>query len=401
MPGVGGYGLEAMSTLRLRVVFCLIVVACGCRAFESSGGEMAAEIRVATFNVSCYRTAPGVLQKELAGGELAAACAHAEILQRIRPDIVLLNEFDYDSEFAAIDAFQRLYLEVPQGEQEPIVYPHRFVGAVNTGEPSGMDLDRDGETDGPADAFGYGAYPGVYGMVVLSRYPILHDAVRTFRLLKWSEMPASRLPVAWYGDDVASRLRLSSKSHQDVPVRLPNGQVVHVLASHPTPPVFDGPEDRNGRRNHDEIRLWADYVGGDPAGYIRDDDGTRGALEADALFVIVGDLNADPYDGDALGSIQQLLGHPRVARHAPPESEGGGLESAMRLAGINARHRGDPAHDTGEFGRAGNLRLDYVLPSGGFDVIDAGVFWPASSDPASALVEHTDHRLVWVDVRTR
>jgi len=33
------------------------------------------------------------------------------------------------------------------------------------------------------------------------------------------------------------------------------GQVIHILASHPTPPVFDGVEDRNGRRNHDEIRL--------------------------------------------------------------------------------------------------------------------------------------------------
>lgn len=56
-------------------------------------------------------------------------------------------------------------------------------------------------------------------------------------------------------------LRLSSKSHWDLPDYV-GDRVVHVLAAHPTPPVFDGPEDRNGLRNADEIRFWADYVAG-------------------------------------------------------------------------------------------------------------------------------------------
>ena len=38
------------------------------------------------------------------------------------------------------------------------------------------------------------------------------------------------------------------------------GKTFHLLASHPTPPVFDGDEDRNGKRNHDEVRLIADYI---------------------------------------------------------------------------------------------------------------------------------------------
>ena len=38
-----------------------------------------------------------------------------------------------------------------------------------------------------------------------------------------------------------------------------SAETVHFLVSHPTPPVFDGPEDRNGPRNYDEIRFWADY----------------------------------------------------------------------------------------------------------------------------------------------
>ncbi len=39
-----------------------------------------------------------------------------------------------------------------------------------------------------------------------------------------------------------------------------NNETTYILANHPTPPVFDGAEDHNGTRNHDEIRLWAEYV---------------------------------------------------------------------------------------------------------------------------------------------
>ncbi len=53
---------------------------------------------------------------------------------------------------------------------------------------------------------------------------------------------------------------------------------LHLLASHPTPPAFDGPEDRNGRRNHDEIRFWNDYLDRAEIGYIRDDAGLAGGL---------------------------------------------------------------------------------------------------------------------------
>ena len=63
---------------------------------------------------------------------------------------------------------------------------------------------------------------------------------------------------------------------------LVGGKVIHTLVSHPTPPVFDGPEDRNGTRNHDEIRLWSDYVLPSRSGYIYDDEGERGGLKPGA-----------------------------------------------------------------------------------------------------------------------
>src|SRR2546430_1237691 len=75
----------------------------------------------------------------------------------------------------------------------------------------------------------------------------------------------------FYSDEELEALRLSSKSHWDVPVRTGRGETVHLLAAHPTPPGFDGPEQRNVLRNHDEIRFWADYVDPRAGGYIYDD----------------------------------------------------------------------------------------------------------------------------------
>ena len=87
-------------------------------------------------------------------------------------------------------------------------------------------------------------------------------------------MPGNLIPTPFYSPDEVEILRLSSKSHWDVPIQI-GKKVVHFLVSHPTPPVFDGPEDRNGRRNHDEIRFWADYISPGKAGYIYDDGAAR------------------------------------------------------------------------------------------------------------------------------
>ena len=194
---------------------------------------------------------------------------------------------------------------------------------------------------------------------------------------------------------------------------------MHFLVSHPTPPVFDGPEDRNGRRNNDEIRFWADYISPGKSGYIYDDDGVSGGLEPGELFVIAGDQNSDPLDGDSIpGSIQQLLDHPLVNSKTAPSSLGGPWATRVQDR-LNDSHRGDPALDTADFCDfapcgPGNLRVDYVLPRKSMQIVSSGIFWP-SNDPAdndplrpfAYLVDltgagfpalTTDHRAVWVDV---
>ena len=369
-----------------------------------------APLRLATYNTSLYSDEDGGLIAELQG-DSAHARKIAAVLQQVRPDLVLLNEFDYDDAHRAADLFQQRYLEVTQpGGGAALRYPYRYLAPVNTGVPSGLDLDNDGHTGGQGrargnDAWGYGLHPGQYGMLLLSRYPIDADAVRSFRLLKWSAMPGALRPTVppngrpFYSDAIWAQLRLSSKSHWDVPVRTPLG-TVHALVAHPTPPVFDGAEKRNAARNHDELRLWREYLGGTgSAPWLCDDAGRCGGLAADARFVILGDLNNDPVDGDGRhDAIVELIEHPRVLRYPTPHSAGG-EETARAYAAQGIVRRGSPAQVTGDFGpKSGAMRLDYVLPSVGFRYLDSGVFWPASSAPAAAIADGSDHHLVWVDV---
>lgn len=364
-------------------------------------------VRVATFNCSLNRETAGQLERDLStDGDLQARRV-ARVLRTVRPDLVLLNEFDFSESGQAAQLFLKNYLaaDVSWSAEPALKYEYWWSGPVNTGVPTGLDLDHDGKTDGPGDAFGFGRFPGQYGMLLLSKYPIDTARVRTFQKLLWQQMPGALLPVdpgtqqGWYSAGDLQQFRLSSKSHWDIPVKI-EGRELHVLASHPTPPAFDGAEDRNGRRNHDEIRLWKDYLTVGADSWIRDDAGVSGGLAADAAFVILGDLNADPVDGGSVsGAIQQLLGHARV-QAVPVPASAGGVQAAASQKGANLQHRGIPAEDTADFSdrSVGNLRADYVLPSVGVKIEAARVYWPATGESAE-LVECSDHRLVFLDLR--
>jgi hypothetical protein len=363
-------------------------------------------VRFATYNASLNRFDQGDLLADLlevddgvpSGSNAEVIIEIIEIIEIIDADVLLVNEVDFDEDAAALFA-------------ELTGYPHHFVAPSNTGIPSGFDLNNSGTVGGPDDAFGFGFFPGQFGMLVLSRFPI--GDTRTFQHFLWKDMPGALLlddpatpePADWYSNDELEVFRLSSKSHWDVEIELSDNRSVHFLVSHPTPPVFDGPEDGNATRNHDEIRFWADDASPSRSGYIYDDEGAGGGLAPGAPFVIAGDENSDPRDGDSIpGSAQLLLEHPRVNTKVTPSSEGA-VEAAQLQSGANDTHLSDPAHDTADFSDTapGTLRADYVLPSKELRIVDAGVFWPVSSDPLSALTgtfpfPSSDHRPVWVDL---
>jgi hypothetical protein len=418
-----------MKKLLLAAVILLVFSPAAATAPQHKAND----VRFATFNLSLNRAAAGQLVDHLSHPEVddvfrRQARNNAEVIQRNRPDVLLINEFDFAPD--AVEFFRKNFLEVSQNGARPIHYRYAFIAPSNTGVATGFDLNNFGgivTTHGAPgygdDSFGFGAFPGQFGMVVYSKYPILRDRVRTFQFFRWKDMPGALLPddaatpapADWYNADELNVFRLSSKSHWDLPIRI-RGKTVHFLVSHPTPPVFDGAEDRNGRRNHDEIRFWADYIsGGTRAQYIYDDGGRRGGLEPGERFVIAGDQNSDPLDGDSVpGAIQQLLNHPLVNTSRTPQSAGA-VEAAALQGGANARHKGDPRFDTADFADSapGNLRADYVLPSTNIKIADSAVFWPVQANPFFRLTgvfnfaqwgpvggfPTSDHRLVWVDTK--
>jgi len=375
------------------------------------------DLRVATFNIEDLRT------EEVSDPESSRARAAAAVIQEIAPDVVLINELTYDQATGPAwlpgsqegqngQRFADNFLAVSQGEGLAARRYKSFMRPSNTGVPSGHDFDNDGVavTEPPelppatadpetrrqtaegraygADNWGFGTFPGQYSMALLVRedFEILEDQVRTFQLLPWSAMPGALAPIdpatdePWYSQEEWVEFRLSSKSHWDVPVRLPHGAVVHFLVSHPTPPAFDGPEQRNQKRNHDEIRFWADYLNG--AEYIVDDNGRSGGLAPDASFVILGDLNADPQKGRSFDNPigRFLLEHPRVQ---------GDFAPVARSAGVDPEWSDLEDTDTSGWG----MRVDYVLPSADLEIEDGAV-----ERPATEAARVSDHFPVWVDL---
>ncbi len=350
-------------------------------------------VRFASYNTALSRSHSGALLGALKSGKDKQVFATIALLQEVRPDIILLNEVDFDASGETVTLLQAL-LSQSSSTRTGLDYPFFFCQPVNTGVPSGRDFDKDGDaTDKGADALGFGDFPGQYGMLLLSRFPIDHLASRTFQHFLWRDMPNSHLPKytsgdTWFDDEDLAVLPFSSKSHWDVAIKV-NGQVLHCLCSHPTPPVFDGAERRNFCRNQDEINFWSDYLS--KASYIIDDQGRRGGF-GNGDFVLLGDLNASPYEGDSdRRAIQNLLAHPTMSAIGFPSSTGGVEHSPN----ANVKHS---AYHTAVW----RMQADYVRPSRLLETVGQAVFWPDSRDNQYSLLNNTsDHRLVYLDVTLR
>jgi hypothetical protein len=336
-------------------------------------------LRIASFNAELSRDGPGLLLRDIRRGEDRQIAAAVAVIARAAPDILALQGVDWDLDGVAIAAFADV-LRVAG-----VDYRHIYAPRPNSGMASDLDLDGDGRLGGPGDAQGYGTFTGRGGIAVLSRFTILAEKARDFSAVLWRDLPGALLPqhpdgTPFPSPEAQAVQRLSSTGHWVVPVRLPDGADVTLLTFQAGPPVFDGPEDRNGRRNHDEIMFWRAFLDGDFG------------LAPDARFVLAGGANLDAQDSDGRHpAIRHLLSDPRL-QDPKPRSVG--------AAGAGDQgHKGPDALDTVDWPRVSRLRVDYVLPSSDWQVVGAGVVWPAPDDAGHAdVLAASRHRLVWVDL---
>ena len=297
--------------------------------------------------------------------------AVAAILSDLHPDIVLLQGIDYDLDLAALTALRNAVAEAGQS------YPHIFALRPNTGMATGADLDADGRTGEPEDAQGYGDFAGEGGMALLSRHPIARDAVRDLSDVLWRDVPGALLSddasQPLFTAPILANLRLATVGQWIVPVDTPLGRV-DLMALHAGTPVFDGPEDHNGRRNHDQLMFWLHVL-----------NGAFGPPPSED-FVLLGATNQDPTLGEGRkAAIRALLDDPRLQDPKPARPD---------PATGPARHHTVNWPDPGP----GTMRVDYILPSRGWQVVASGVHWPAEGTAADQADTASRHRLVWVDL---
>lgn len=328
-------------------------------------------LRIATWNVGLDRTGPGLLVQDLTKADHPQINAVVAVIVALDADVILLTAVDYDRNGVALG------LLADRLAAAGAHYPHRFALRPNTGMQTGLDVDGNGRVGDPGDTQGWGLFSGQGGMAILSRLPVDEPAVRDFSGFLWRDLPGAQIPS---GAEVGllDIQRLATTGFWDVPILTGSGPL-HLLAWHATPPVFDGPEDRNGRRNHDEASFWRHLL-----------DGALPIFPPDGPFVLLGDGNLDPADGDGLRQgMTALLSHPAV-QDPRPSGTHGRAEPA---------HSGDPALDTALYDELGGLRLDYVLPDMRLQVTAAGVLWPPEGAPLSGdLAAASRHFPVWVDI---
>lgn len=278
-------------------------------------------LRIATYDVNLRFGIDAELVQALATGNDAQASALAQVLQIVRPDVLLLNKFKYIPELDASGnsrterLFQELYLNVSQNGADPLYYPYTLSYPT-----SNLIID---------------AFP--ISWLVLSQYPIDMASIRTFSTFLWTDMPGAFGPVV--------SLRLA-ELFADVPIQLPDDKVVNFLVDDPLPPITIARELKN--QTHDQVRFIKDYINGQT--YMYDDDGQMGGLPPDTSFVIAGDLNVELFDGTNVpGAAEQLLDDPLINTELTPSSTGAVVQAQLQ-GGANENHQGNPAYDTADFG---------------------------------------------------
>ena len=323
------------------------------------------------------REGPGLLLRDIQSEADTQVEAVIAVIFEAAPDVIVLQSIDYDHDLFALRALRDAIAK------RGLRFDYLFAMQPNSGVATGLDMDGDGRLGRPRDAQSYGLFSGQGGMAILSRYQIDVAAVTDYSALLWKDIPDALLPRRKDGvfpsPEALAVQRVSSVAHWQVPILVGDSRL-HLMTFHASPPVFDGVEDRNGRRNHDEIRLWQHVL-----------NGAFGAPPD--TFVILGDANLDPHDADGLKPAIRSLLHDTRIQDPRPKRPG--------MVAQTIPHKGDPNLDTVDWSQNGPglLRVSYILPAASIRVAQAKVHWPdAESESGQVAARASRHRLVWVDL---
>jgi hypothetical protein len=400
-----------------------LVLVAGCAA-DPGGGDPGADrsdddhagaLRVAQFNIRELTTA------KLLDPQSPQVRAAAEVIARFDADVLCLNEIQYD--LAGVPDPQlpgdapaarpgalsldgdgagnaaRLGERVAEVDPE-LRYAHSAVFLGNSGfafegNPAGKG----------AELFamrGFGEFEGRFNTGVLSRFPIRADGVRVIADFPWHDLPGNRIAEleAELGVKVPAGFPLFEKALHIVPIEIgaaaadgedggDQAELLYLILLHP---VSSGFNDLNPFRNADELHALALFLSGELPGVEPLPEGAR--------FLVIGDLNSDPEDGESPGSVNVVADHPRVAAHFPT-GDGGEIgthpERNTFLSGCGR----DGAIVTKPSAKL-QLQLDYLLPSVTLgEPVASGIFWPhhqTDPDGYALACRASDHRHVFVDL---
>ena len=306
-------------------------------------------LRVATYDVGLSRDGPGLLLHDLGRRPSRDAGRRAAVIRAVAAGRAAPHRL---RPRPARPGARRLPRAARAQGPDGIDYPHAFDAPVNAGEPSGHDLDGDGRTMGWGDAFGWGKFPGNGGMAILSRLPIDADGARgASGCCAGPTLPGARAAAAADGSAVPRRRRRRRRSgcrrasHWDVPVLLPDGGRLHLLAAEP-----DAAALRRRRGLQPPAQPRRDPASGPPtstAPRFRDDAGRDGGAARRAAGACSATSTSIPLDGAGAARRRSpaLLAHPRL-QDPRPASAGG---AAAGRDGVNGGHDGDPALDTADW----------------------------------------------------
>ena len=368
----------------------------------SGGSALPPKVRIAQFNLREMSTA-----KLLDGADEQAGAA-AEVIARFAPDIISINELQFDIEGipslgspGAPSSTQPGTFDGGAGNAKRLADRVAAVNAAAAFPHTAITLGNSGFTwAGPTlgnPSFvlrGWGDWPGRFNSAILTKFPIAYDKIRVINEFAWDALPGNSIEKmkTAIGTGVPAGFPLFEKGIVVVPVEVAPGALLYMVMHHPVAPAFEA---INPYRHFDELQGLKLFLDGKLPGVE--------PLPAGAKFVLIGDLNADPEDGDSLdGGIEPILSHPALNVFFPSGAGTKGKNGQYNtyLSGCGKDDGSTVDDPTTKF----QMQLDYVLPSKTFGAAKVGeVFFPdfqAQKADFQLACKASDHRLVYVDVET-